>query len=93
MSIKIDPVSGLKFSTPVLQRRRKKLLVRVIRPLLMRRLNLAPGAGGAVFDAEEQAKYKAFKEARAGLLTIEMKGEFSRYLKMFIQPIQCPVKR
>ena len=37
---------------------------------------------GAVFDAEEQAKYKAFKEARAGAADyIEMKGEFSRYLE------------
>ncbi|MEC8501627.1 MAG: NAD(P)/FAD-dependent oxidoreductase, partial [Pseudomonadota bacterium] len=43
---------------------------------------LPPVPAGAVFDAEEQAKYKAFKEARAGAADyIEMKGEFSRYLQ------------
>ena len=48
----------------------------------MRRLNPTPRAGRCRIDAEEQAKYKAFKEARAGAADyIEMKGEFSRYLE------------
>ncbi len=37
---------------------------------------------GAVFNAEEQAKYRAFKEVRRGAADyITMEGEFARYLK------------
>src|SRR6478735_3734465 len=36
---------------------------------------------GAVFDAEEQARYRAFKEARRGAADyMAIEGEFSRYL-------------
>ncbi len=43
---------------------------------------LPPEPAGAVFNAEEQAKYRAFKEARAGAADyMAMEGEFSRYLK------------
>ena len=37
---------------------------------------------GAVFDAEEQAKYRAFKEARRGAADyMAMEGEFAKYLE------------
>lgn len=37
---------------------------------------------GAVFDANEQARYRAFKEARAGAADyMAMEGEFSKYLE------------
>ncbi len=37
---------------------------------------------GAVFDAEEQAKYRAFKEARRGAADyMAMEGEFAKYLR------------
>ncbi|MGF1598546.1 MAG: hypothetical protein ACFCVK_16715, partial [Acidimicrobiales bacterium] len=37
---------------------------------------------GASFDAEEQAKYREYKEARRGAADyMAMEGEFSRYLK------------
>jgi len=37
---------------------------------------------GAVFNAEEQAKYRAFKEARRGAADyMAMEGEFSKYLE------------
>ncbi len=37
---------------------------------------------GAVFDAEEQAKYREFKEARRGAADyIAMEGEFAKYLR------------
>jgi cyclohexanone monooxygenase len=37
---------------------------------------------GAAFDAEEQAKYRAFKEARRGSANyMPMEGEFSKYLE------------
>jgi cation diffusion facilitator CzcD-associated flavoprotein CzcO len=43
---------------------------------------LPPPPPGAVFDAEEQAKYRAFKEARRGAADyMAMEGEFSRYLQ------------
>ncbi|WP_428666222.1 flavin-containing monooxygenase [Reyranella sp.] len=43
---------------------------------------LPPPPPGAVFDAEEQAKYRKFKEARTGAADyIRLEGEFSRYLE------------
>ncbi|MEM7219546.1 MAG: NAD(P)/FAD-dependent oxidoreductase [Pseudomonadota bacterium] len=47
---------------------------------------------GAVFDAQEQNKYRAFKEARAGAADyMAMEGEFSRYLEdVYSEP---PVER
>ncbi len=43
---------------------------------------LPPPPPGAVFDAEEQAKYRAFKEARRGAADyMAMEGEFARYLQ------------
>jgi cyclohexanone monooxygenase len=42
---------------------------------------LPPPPKGARFNAEEQAKYRAFKEARRGAADyMAMEGEFSRYL-------------
>jgi cyclohexanone monooxygenase len=42
---------------------------------------LPPPPPGARFNAEEQAKYRAFKEARRGAADyMAMEGEFSRYL-------------
>jgi cyclohexanone monooxygenase len=42
---------------------------------------LPPPPAGAVFDAEEQAKYRQFKEARRGAADyMAMEGEFSKYL-------------
>ena len=43
---------------------------------------LPPQPPGAVFNAEEQAKYRAFKEARRGAADyMAMEGEFSTYLE------------
>jgi cyclohexanone monooxygenase len=43
---------------------------------------LPPPPPGAVFDAEEQAKYRAFKEVRRGAADyMAMDGEFARYLE------------
>ena len=43
---------------------------------------LPPPPPGAVFNAEEQARYRAFKEARQGAADyIAMEGEFARYLE------------
>lgn len=43
---------------------------------------LPPAPQGAVFDAEEQSKYREFKEARRGAADyMRMEGEFSHYLQ------------
>lgn len=43
---------------------------------------LPPPPPGAVFNAQEQARYREFKEARSGAADyISMEGEFSRYLE------------
>jgi cation diffusion facilitator CzcD-associated flavoprotein CzcO len=43
---------------------------------------LPPPPPGAIFDADEQARYREFKEARRGAADyMRMEGEFSRYLE------------
>ena len=43
---------------------------------------LPPQLAGAVFNAEEQAKYRAFKEVRRGAADyMAMEGEFAKYLE------------
>ena len=83
MSIKIDPVSGLKVFNTRAAKASEKITGKGYSTITDEALKtLPPEPVGAVFDAEEQAKYKAFKEARAGAADyIEMKGEFSRYLE------------
>lgn len=83
MSIKIDPVSGLKVFNTRAAKASEKITGKGYSTITDEALKtLPPEPVGAVFDAEEQAKYKAFKEARAGAADyIEMKGEFSHYLE------------
>ncbi len=83
MSIKVDPVSGLKIFNTRAAKASEKITGKGYSTNTNDALKtLPPVPAGAVFDAEEQAKYKAFKEARAGAADyIEMKGEFSRYLQ------------
>ena len=83
MSIKVDPVSGLKVFATRAAKASEKITGKGYSTNPNEALKtLPPEPVGAVFDAEEQAKYKAFKEARAGAADyIEMKGEFSRYLQ------------
>lgn len=83
MSIKIDPVSGLKVFNTRAAKASDRITGKGYSTITDDTLKtLPPVPPGAVFDAAEQAKYKAFKEARAGAADyIEMKGEFSRYLE------------
>tara|TARA_B100000963_G_scaffold236176_1_gene206444 strand:+ start:5060 stop:6907 length:1848 start_codon:yes stop_codon:yes gene_type:complete len=83
MSIKVDPVSGLKVFATRAAKASEKITGKGYSTNTNEALKtLPPEPVGAVFDAQEQAKYKAFKEARAGAADyIEMKGEFSRYLQ------------
>ncbi|MBT3330686.1 MAG: NAD(P)/FAD-dependent oxidoreductase [Rhodospirillaceae bacterium] len=48
----------------------------------MAQKTLPPAPAGAVFNAAEQAKYRAFKETRQGAADyMAMEGEFSKYLE------------
>ena len=83
MAVKVDPDTGLKVFNTRAAKATDKIAGKgysTIDDVALK--TLPPAPVGAVFDAEEQAKYKAFKEARAGAADyIEMKGEFSRYLE------------
>ena len=83
MAVKVDPDTGLKIFNTRAAKATDKIAGKgysTIDDVALK--TLPPVPAGAVFDAEEQAKYKAFKEARAGAADyIEMKGEFSRYLE------------
>ena len=83
MAIEIDSVTGLKkFKT-----RAGKAPVNlhgqgygIVEDEALKSLPEAPA--GAVFNAEEQARYRDFKEARRGAADyMAMEGEFSRYLE------------
>ncbi|MFN0091713.1 MAG: flavin-containing monooxygenase [Acidimicrobiales bacterium] len=82
MSIRIDPATGLK----VFDTRAAKALditgkgYDVVKGEALLTLPEAPA--GAVFNAQEQAKYRDYKEARRGAADyMNMEGEFSRYLE------------
>ncbi|MEQ9451093.1 MAG: NAD(P)/FAD-dependent oxidoreductase [Pseudomonadales bacterium] len=82
MSISIDPDTGLK----VFATRAAKATERIqgngyalVDDQSLKTLPEEPP--GAVFNAQEQAKYREFKEARRGAADyMAMEGEFSRYL-------------
>jgi cyclohexanone monooxygenase len=83
MSIRIDPGTGRK----VFDTRAAKATDRIagkgysiISDQALKTLPELPA--GATFDAEEQARYRAYKEARRGAADyIAMEGEFAKYLE------------
>ncbi len=83
VAIEIDPSTGLKkFNTRAAKAndniRGKGYSVQTDESLK----TLPPEPPGAVFNAEEQAKYRAFKEERAGAADyIPMEGRFRKYLE------------
>jgi cation diffusion facilitator CzcD-associated flavoprotein CzcO len=82
MSISIDPVTGLKvFATRAASRMDgvEGAGYAVVQDDGLTAMAAAPA--GASFNAEEQAKYLEFKEARRGAADyIAMEGDFARYL-------------
>lgn len=83
MAIRIDPATGLKsFDTRAAKasdRIRGKGYA-IVSDTALKTLPEPPS--GAVFDAEEQARYRAYKEERRGAADyIAMEGEFARYLE------------
>lgn len=83
MSIRIDPDTGLKVFNTRAARAHDKITGKgyaVVEDKALKSLPEAPA--GAVFNAEEQAKYRAFKESRTGAGDyIALEGEFSKYLE------------
>ncbi len=83
MSIRIDPTTGLKVFDTRAAKANDRITgsgYAVIEDESLK--SLPPQPPGAVFNAEEQAKYRDFKEARRGAADyMAMEGEFSRYLE------------
>ena len=81
--IRIDPETGLKLFNTRAAKATDKIAGKgysVIDDEAMK--TLPPAPAGAVFNAEEQAKYRAFKETREGAADyMSMEGEFSKYLE------------
>lgn len=80
--IRIDPVTGLKIFNTRAAKATDKIKGKGYSPIDDQALKeLPPPPPGARFNAEEQAKYRAFKETRRGAADyMAMEGEFARYL-------------
>ena len=83
MSIKIDPDTGLKIFNTRAAKANEKVTGKGYAVINDEALKALPEAkAGAVFNADEQAKYREFKESRTGVADyMEMEGEFSKYLE------------
>jgi cyclohexanone monooxygenase len=83
MSIKIDPVTGLKIFDTRAAKANDKIAGKGYSIVTDESLKtLPPPPPGAVFNAEEQAKYREFKEVRRGAADyMAMEGEYSKYLE------------
>ena len=81
-AIRIDPATGLKVFDTRAAKATERIQGRGYAVIDDESLKtLPPQPVGAKFDAEEQAKYRRFKEARRGAADyMVMEGEFSRYL-------------
>ena len=82
-AIRTDPQSGTKIFATRAAQANDKIRGHGYAPVSDAALTTLPEPpAGAVFNAEEQARYRAFKEARAGAADyMAMEGEFSRYLE------------
>ena len=83
MSIHIDPKTGLKNFNTRAAMASDRIAGKGYSTISDESLKtLPPAPVGAVFNAEEQAKYREFKEARRGAADyMTMDGEFSKYLE------------
>src|ERR1700689_86217 len=81
-AIRIDPETGIKVFNTRAAKASEKIAGQgysVVTDQKLRELPETPA--GAVFNAEEQAKYRAFKEARRGAADyMAMEGDFKKYL-------------
>ncbi|MBL6953228.1 MAG: NAD(P)/FAD-dependent oxidoreductase [Alphaproteobacteria bacterium] len=83
LSIRTDPATGLKVFNTRASKANDKITGKGYSVIDDESLKtLPPPPAGAVFNAEEQAKYRAFKETRRGAADyMAMEGEFSKYLE------------
>jgi cyclohexanone monooxygenase len=83
MSIRIDPNTGLKIFDTRAAKATEAITGRGYSIIEDEALTYLPEQpAGAVFNAEEQAKYREYKEARRGAADyMSMEGEFSKYLE------------
>jgi cyclohexanone monooxygenase len=83
MSIRVDPVTGLKTFDTRAAKANDRIVGKGYSVVADETLKvLPPHPPGAVFNAEEQAKYQAFKETRRGAADyMAMEGEFRKYLE------------
>ena len=82
-AIRIDPETGLKVFNTRAAKATERIQGKGYAVISDNALKeLPPQPAGAKFDAEEQARYRAFKESRRGAADyMAMEGEFSRYLE------------
>ncbi len=83
MAVSIDPATGLKKFNTRAAKASENITGKGYTVLSDEKLKtLPPEPAGAVFNAAEQAKYRAFKEERAGSADyIPMEGQFRKYLE------------
>jgi cyclohexanone monooxygenase len=82
MSIRIDPGTGLKIFNTRAATRDRKIEGKGYSVVADDLKELPEQPAGAVFNAEEQAKYRQYKEARKGAADyMAMEGEFAKYLQ------------
>jgi cyclohexanone monooxygenase len=81
-AVRIDPETGLKLFNTRAAKASEKIAGKGYSVVTDQKLTELPKMPeGATFNAEEQAKYRAFKEARSGAADyMAMEGEFKRYL-------------
>jgi len=81
--IRIDDATGLKIFNTRAAKASEKIAGKGYSPIGDTALKtLPPPPPGAAFNAEEQAKYRAYTEARRGAADyIAMEGEFAKYLQ------------
>ena len=91
--IQINPKTGLKIFDTRAARASNKIFGKGYSTIKDQKLkSLPPPPKGAVFNAEEQAKYRKFKESRRGAADyIPLEGDFSKYLEDVYSA--SPVKR
>ncbi len=92
MSIRIDPETGLKVFATRAAKASHKIAGKGYSEIEDKALKtLPPQRPGTVFNAEEQARYREFKEARRGAADyMAMEGEFSRYLDDVTDDVTFP---
>ena len=92
-AVSTDPETGLKIFATRAARKTDKIEGKGYSAISDESLKILPDSpAGAVFSAQEQEKYRKFKEERIGSAEyISMEGEFSRYLKDVYS--EEPIKR